>query len=183
MLENMLRPYLPHLETARDKCSLWGEQVLVRLDRIRCAIEDGNAEPSMKDSVLRIGKVGITGVTELDKVPTNQVWVIDYVAASGPWTLLLNGALFLGSSNGYGGATSAVLMPGEVASISVPGATDIMIQVTRKFIDGRPARARSGGGNEGVFSSTGPGHEGNRDIIDTGVPSAVLPVAGGSSDV
>lgn len=159
--------YMPHVQMAAGKCSAWGAEVLDRLDDIRYSV--GQEEPSLADRVIRASfVVPAAGQVDMDKVPMNQAWTIGFVASSAAWRINLNGSLFMLSSNSSQFGDAPVLLPGEVATIVAVAGTEISVQLTRKLLDSKPMRARSGPGNEQWSNGAGAKHEPARDVLDVG---------------
>lgn len=174
---NIIRPYWPHIVNTGHKCDNYARAALGELRRIRNAVEDAGQSP--RDYVNRISGLQANGAVSLGKVPTNQAWEVDYVAASGAWTLTLGGALLLGSTNGYTAGSGPILLPGEEVSINFTAPTDYMVQVRRIFLDDRPSKARSGSGDENWYetgSQRPAAHENERDMLQVNRPVRIPPV-------
>lgn len=194
MFENLLNPYIPHVLNARDKCADWGDKTYKLWRQIRDLIAEGN-EPDVNYSYRATVTTVAAGDPFALNVPLDEMWKVDYYYFKSRTT----DALVTINANGQGafaaiglGAGSVsdgmemVLRPGTVLQFVTNGlVVDGVVQYKRYKVDqqGHVRRARSSDGNEGVFSSSGPLHETERDIMDTGVPQLPIPIVGGAADV
>lgn len=189
MLDNLLRPYMPHIEAARDRCNDWGRQVLRLLEDLRFAIQEGD-EPDVSYAWrITLPPMPATQITTI-AVPLDELWEVDFLflnGAAGTVQFFDNGQAVSGFTlPSRSDAFGLVVRPGStIGFLPTADATGIM-QVKRYKVtdDGQPIRrARSAGGKEGRFGSGIPQHETERDVMDIGIPQLIPPPPYGGSDV
>jgi hypothetical protein len=157
---NQLRPWAHY-------CSAEFQRLMQQLARIEQAIKDGAKESEYGDRVIRIaGNVAGAGSIDLDTVPNDQLWVLDYFwADAAGWVLSLGGVPRMSATNMSTANGQLVMLPGEKWTLTVTGASNYAGQLTRQLLPEYPRRAKSGSGApEGMTSADGPPlHELGRD--------------------
>jgi hypothetical protein len=157
---NQLKPWAHH-------CNLEFQRLMSRLTSIEQAIKDGAAEPEWGDRLIRMGgNIAAPGTVDLDPVPNDQLWVLDYLWADvAGWVLSLGGIPRLSATNTTTPNGQLVMLPGEKWSITVTAASNWAAQLTRQTLVENPRRAKSGpGAPEGMTTAQGPPlHELGRD--------------------
>lgn len=194
LFDNFMAPYIPHVVAARDRCVTWGAATFGMLSNIRDLIADGN-EPDVNYSYGLTVNTVAAGDPFTVTVPLDEMWKVDYFymkssAADALVSLQVNGQLAFGAIGLASGSVSdgldMVLRPGSRLSFVTNGVVVNGIMQYKRYKldpDGVARPARSAGGKEGRYSSSGALHEGERDVMDINVPVAVLPVPRSSNEV